>query len=152
VCLARRERCGEGVLPLPSDGDEHVQRPPRRRRRKGIITALFSPRYWALPMWSKYLNALCSRQLQALLGQVQPSQPAITVNVKQKLKQPIGHRFSIRPVSQNTLVIGQREDGETCRRVVLLNGGLERFRAVIIAVCGEQDDLRTLTCLPHVTI
>ena len=52
------------------------------------------------------------------LGQVQPPRPAIAVNVKQKLKQPIGDRFGIQLISQNTLVIGQREDGETCRRVV----------------------------------
>jgi hypothetical protein len=91
-------------------------------------------------------------QLPTSLGQVQPSRPPITVNVKQNLKQPIGDRFGIQPISQTTLVIGQREDGETCRRVVLLNGGLERFRAVIIAVCSEQDDLLTLTCLPHVAI
>ena len=34
-------------------------------------------------VWSKYPNALCSRQLQTSLGQVQPSRPAITVHVKQ---------------------------------------------------------------------
>jgi Amidohydrolase len=103
-------------------------------------------------VWSKFPNALCFIQLETSLGQVQPSRPAITVNVKQKLKQPIGDRFGIQPISKNTLVIGQREDGETCRRVVLLNSGLERFSAGIIAVCGEQDDLLTLTCLPHLTI
>jgi transposase-like protein len=32
VCLARRERCGEGVLPPPSDGDEHVRIAPMDRQ------------------------------------------------------------------------------------------------------------------------
>jgi hypothetical protein len=104
------------------------------------------------PVWSKFLNALCFIQLPTPLEQVQPSRPAITVNVKQQFKQPIGDRFGIQPILQNTLVIGPREDGETCRRVVLLNGGLERFSARIIAVCGEQDNLLTLTCLSHITI
>jgi hypothetical protein len=103
-------------------------------------------------VWSKFPNALCSGQLPTPLGQVQTSRPAIIVNVKQKLKRPIGDRFGIQPISQNALLIGQREDGETGRRVVLLNGSFERVRAGIIAVCGEQDDLLTLTCLPHVTI
>jgi hypothetical protein len=98
---------------------------------------------------SKFPNALCSKQLPTPLGHVQPSRPAIPLNVKQELKQPISHRCGIHPISQHTLLIGQREDGETGRRVVLLNGGLERVRADIIAVCGEQDDLRTLTCFPH---
>jgi hypothetical protein len=101
------------------------------------------------PVRSKFPNALCSGQLPTPLGHVKPSRPAIAVNVKQELKQPIGDRCGIQPISQHTLLIGQREDGETCRRVVLLNGGLERVRAGIIAVCGEQDDLLTLTYFPH---
>jgi hypothetical protein len=103
-------------------------------------------------VWSKFPNALCSGQLPTPLGQVQTSRPGIIVDVKQKLKQPIGDRFGIQPISQNALLIGQREDEEIDRRIVLLNGGFERVRAGIIAVCGEQDDLLTLTCLPHVTI
>ena len=50
-------------------------------------------------VWSKYANVLCSGWLQTSLRQVQPTRPAIAVNVKQKLKQPIGDRFRIRPIS-----------------------------------------------------
>jgi hypothetical protein len=35
---------------------------------------------------------------------------------------------------------------------MVLGGGLERFRAFIIAVCCDKDDLLTLTCLPYLTI
>ena len=69
-------------------------------------------------------KALCSGQLPTSLGQVQPSGPGITVNVKQKLKQPVVDRFGIQLISEITLLIGQCEDGETCRPVVLRNGGL----------------------------
>jgi hypothetical protein len=120
--------------------------------RAVYLTETGSPevlRFGELPEPSVGPNALCSGQLPTSLGHIQPSRPAIPVNVKQKLKQPIGDRCGIQAISQNTLLIGQREDGETCRRVVLLNCGLERVRAGISAVCGDQDDLLALPCLPH---
>jgi hypothetical protein len=43
------------------------------------------------------------------------------VNVKQTFNQPLGDRFRIQTISQHTLIIGQREDGETFRRGVLLS-------------------------------
>jgi hypothetical protein len=39
------------------------------------------------------------------------SRPAIPVNVKQKLKQPIGDRFGIQPILQNTLLIASVKPG-----------------------------------------
>ena len=78
-------------------------------------------------MWSKSPKALCSGQLPTSLGQVQPSGPGITANVKQQLKQPVVDRLGIQLISEITLLIGQCEDGETCRPVVLRNGGLDRF-------------------------
>jgi hypothetical protein len=59
-------------------------------------------------VWSKFPNALCSGQLPSSLRHVQPSSPAIPVNVKQELQQPIGDRCGIQPISQHTLLIGQR--------------------------------------------
>jgi hypothetical protein len=44
----------------------------------------------------------------------------------------------------NALVIGKCEYRQTLRCVMLLDGRFERFRAFIIAVCGDKDDLLTL--------
>jgi hypothetical protein len=104
------------------------------------------------PVWSKYPNASCYRYLQAILGQVEPTRTAITVNVKQHLYQPIGNRFSVLPIAQNALVIGKGKYGQTLRCVLVPDGECERFRAFIIAVSGEQDDLLPLADLPHFTI
>jgi hypothetical protein len=103
-------------------------------------------------VWSKYPNASCCRYLQAILGQVEPSRTAITVNVKQRFYQPIGNQFSVLPITQNALVIGKGKYGQTLRSVLVLDGECERFRAFIIAVSGEQDDLLPLADLPHLTI
>jgi class 3 adenylate cyclase len=103
-------------------------------------------------VWSKYPNASCYRYLQAILGQIEPTRTAITVNVKQHLYQPIGNHFSVLPIAQNALIIGKGKYGQTLRCVRVPDGKCERFRAFIIAVSGEQDDLFPLTDLPHFTI
>ena len=89
------------------------------------------------PVWSKYPNASCYRYLQAMLGQVESTSTAITVNVKQHLYQPIGNRFIVLPIAQNALVIGKGKYGQTLRCVLVLDGECERFRAFIIAGSGE---------------
>ena len=65
---------GEGVLPLPADGDEHILGPPRRLRRRGIINTLFSTRHWALPPgWGSGSTATASYGKEARVRAYQKS-------------------------------------------------------------------------------
>jgi hypothetical protein len=104
------------------------------------------------PVWSKNANALRSQRLHTSLGQVKPTRSSITVNVKQKLKQPIGDGLGVLSISKNALVIREGEYRKTLRRIVLTDRGCERIRAFIIAVCSEQHNLFALADVPYFTI